>query len=124
MARLLPWLANASMSNGVFDSPSLRQSIRDAFRSKNDPSDPLFTDAIDRAFQSLKVLEEQLYMKQSSSSATTRGVRVDVTSAFVGRHSDLDSTFDPDSGVPNKNYFTYRIRVSNVGYDYSYHAIR
>jgi hypothetical protein len=73
-------------------------------------------DPLDRAFPSLRLLGEQMHMARCSSSCTTDGVRVDVTTSFIGRQSDLDPTYDQDDDdAPPKYYFTYRIRVSNLG---------
>lgn len=83
LARLLPWLA-AAHSSGAFTAADLRACIRVEFRK---PCDVDKGEQMDRAFTSLKVLEEQLYMAQCSSSATTNKIRVDVTSAFIGVRS-------------------------------------
>lgn len=40
-----------------------------------------------------------------------------VSTAHMGSQADLDPLYDEDdSGAPEKHYWTYRIRVSNVGY--------
>lgn len=31
------------------------------------------------------------------------------------RQNELDATYDEEHGIPPKYYFTYRIRVTNVG---------
>lgn len=41
---------------------------------------------------------------------------MEVTTAYVGRQSDLDPTYEKEEGVADKHYFTYRIRVSNCGW--------
>ncbi|KAG7671549.1 hypothetical protein Ndes2526B_g09289 [Nannochloris sp. 'desiccata'] len=123
---LLPWLSSSTYT-GTFNAEQLRQTIRAEFRhpsntdsSTNARSTPTPTptalDLLDRAFTSLRILEEQLHMARCSSTATTKSVRVDVCSAFVGTQAELDPTYDPDDeAVPPKMYYTYRVRVSNTG---------
>lgn len=43
-------------------------------------------------------------------------MHVEVTSAYVGPQEQLDPTYEAEEGVPQKQYFTYRIRVSNCRY--------
>lgn len=41
---------------------------------------------------------------------------VQVSTAHMGSQADLDPLYDEeDDGAPNKHYWTYRIRVSNLG---------
>lgn len=42
---------------------------------------------------------------------------VQVSTAHMGSQADLDPLYDEedDDGAPKKHYWTYRIRVSNVG---------
>ena len=125
LTTLLPWLSSSSYT-GSFNADQLRHTIRAEFRhpssttnSTSTPpsSTPSTPDLLDRAFTSLRVLEEQLHMARCSSTAATNSIRVDVCSAFVGTQADLDPTYDPDDeAVPPKMYYTYRVRVSNTGY--------
>jgi hypothetical protein len=130
LVSLLPWLSSSTYT-GSFTADQLRQTIRSEFRnpSKNEATDSINDtsttipasnyppDLLDRAFTSLRVLEEQLHMARCSSTAITDSIRVDVCSAFVGTQAELDPTYDPDDEtVPPKMYYTYRVRVSNTGY--------
>jgi hypothetical protein len=115
MDALLPFLPSSKYS-GSFISAELRDAVRSEFRSPSVPPAGGASELLDRAFTTLKVLLEQLHLARCSSSATTDGVRVDVCSAFVGTQADLDPTYDPESdNNPPKLYFTYRVRVSNLG---------
>jgi hypothetical protein len=124
LVSLLPWLSSSTYT-GTFTADQLRETIRTEFRhpspveaptTPTSSSVPTTPDLLDRAFTSLRVLEEQLHMARCSSTATTNSIRVDVCSAFVGTQADLDPTYDPDDdAVPPKMYYTYRVRVSNVG---------
>lgn len=125
LVSLLPWLSSSTYT-GSFNADQLRQTIRAEFRhpsstngsTSNTSSIPTPTtpDPLDRAFTSLRVLEEQLHMARCSSAAATDSIRVDVCSAFVGTQADLDPTYDPDDeAAPPKMYYTYRVRVSNTG---------
>jgi hypothetical protein len=129
LVSLLPWLSSSTYT-GSFTAESLKQCIRSEFRQPTSTATETDTDTeaaaasssvspdlLDRAFTSLRVLEEQLHMARCSSTATTNSIRVDVCSAFVGSQSDLDPTYDADDddAVPPKMYYTYRVRVSNVG---------
>lgn len=55
-------------------------------------------------------------LQECSSSCATEGVHVEVTTAYVGAQAQLDPTYEAEEGVPQKQYFTYRIRVSNCRY--------
>lgn len=69
--------------------------------------------APDQAFDALRVLAEQHEMAQSSSSATTSGVYVEITTAFVGSKIPLDLlALETPATRP---VWTYRCRVENVG---------
>ena len=88
----------------------MRQQFRSPAAASLDPGQQL-----DRAFEALRVLGEQLHLAECSSSAQTEGIHVEVTTAYVGPQSDLDPTYEPEEGVAMKHFFTYRIRISNVG---------
>jgi hypothetical protein len=130
---LAPWAAEADAS-GVFTPDALRTVVRRAFRAPavaaagarpsaagSAAAGSAAADPLDRAFAGLRLLGEQAAMAASSSSATTRGVRVDVTSQFLGRRGDLEgaSAASVDEGegepAPPKYFYTYRIRISNLG---------
>ncbi|KAI7840000.1 hypothetical protein COHA_006265 [Chlorella ohadii] len=69
-----------------------------------------------QAFESLRLLADQVALDEATSSCTTEGVHVEVSTAHMGSQADLDPLYDEDdSGAPEKHYWTYRIRVSNVG---------
>ena len=112
--RLLPWLAGSELS-GAFTAPALRQTIRDGFRAPAPPADQ--NELLDRAFTALRVLEDQVHMAQCTSRCTTDGVTVEVTTAYVGTRSEIDPTYESDNDEegPKKYYYTYRVRISNVG---------
>lgn len=69
---------------------SLRTLVRDQFRQ------PLPPDAepndLDRAIQGIRVLSDQIHLARGSSSATTRGVQVEVTADFVGVSAGSESS--------------------------------
>ncbi|KAL0034138.1 hypothetical protein WJX79_011127 [Trebouxia sp. C0005] len=62
---------------------------------------------LDQAFGALRTLSEQMHMQDCSSDSVTDGIRINVTSAYIGKV--------PVSTVATKNLFTYRVRVTNVG---------
>ena len=67
----------------------------------------------DQAFDALRVLAEQHEMAQSSSSAMTNGVYVEITTACVGAKIPLDLlALETPATRP---VWTYRCRVENVG---------
>ena len=78
---LLPWLAIPEHP-GTFAPADLRELVRQTF--KDPPPVRGGGDVLDRAFTSLRTLGEQMHMAAASSSCTTRGVRVDVTTACLG----------------------------------------
>ncbi|DBA75065.1 TPA: hypothetical protein ACH3X1_010398 [Trebouxia sp. C0004] len=59
------------------------------------------------AFGALRILSEQMHMQDCSSDSVTAGIKINVTSAYIGKV--------PVSTVATKNLFTYRVRVTNVG---------
>lgn len=112
--KTLPWLDQTLCPQGKFSSSDIKAYIRQSFRHPSKELDS--QELMDRAFDSLRVLEEQLYMNACSSTAITRGVRIDVTSAYVGTQKDIDDTYDEIEDGPLKHFYTYRIRVSNNGW--------
>ncbi|EFN52001.1 hypothetical protein CHLNCDRAFT_139531 [Chlorella variabilis] len=102
---LVPWAAQG-VTSGSLSPADLRQLISRAFRQP--PAGSSREEQLDRAFQSLRLLSDQIHMQ-------AQGVHVEVTTAYVGRQSDLDPTYEKEEGVADKHYFTYRIRVSNCG---------
>lgn len=112
--KTLPWLDQTFCPEGKISSSDMKAYIRQSFRH---PSKELgYQELVDRSFDSLRVLEEQLYLNACSSTAITRGVRIDVTSAYVGTQKDIDDTYDEVEDGPLKHFYTYRIRVSNNGW--------
>ncbi|PSC74841.1 Co2+ Mg2+ efflux [Micractinium conductrix] len=114
LRRLAPWVAEGATS-GSFSPAQLRALVTRCFR--HPPAGSSADDRIDWAFQSLRLLSEQIQMQRCSSSAETEGVHVEVTTAHVGSQGELDPTFDPDEEGPEKEFYTYRVRVSNCGKD-------
>eukprot|EP00887_Chlorella_sp_A99_P000267 scaffold13.g267.t1 len=111
----MPLDTSADHARGSFTQEDLLQCIRQQFRSPASAAVPP-GERLDRAFEGLRVLNEQLAMAERSSSATTThdpgvAVNVEVTTAYAG----MDATYEPDEGVPQKQYFAYRIRISNIG---------
>lgn len=117
MEALLPWLPSSQYS-GTFSADDLRHAVQQEFRQPTvPPQSP--AELLDRAFTSLKILSEQIHLTQCSSLAITEGIRIDVCSAYVGSQTDLDPTYDPEQDAqehPPKQFYTYRVRISNVGY--------
>jgi len=125
---LAPWAAEPG-ATGVFTPDALRAVVRRAFREPAAAQPAALgrlpaaatADPLDRAFAGLRLLGEQAAMAASSSSATTRGVRVDVTTQLLGRRGDLEgasaASDDEDEGEPPppKYFYSYRIRISNLG---------
>ncbi|KAL6766756.1 hypothetical protein ACKKBG_A37230 [Auxenochlorella protothecoides x Auxenochlorella symbiontica] len=119
---LLPWLAETLQGIETLTASSLRTLVRDQFRQ------PLPPDAepndLDRAIQGIRVLSDQIHLARGSSSATTRGVQVEVTADFVGHEDDIqtlqiieegeDEEEEEEAGG-SKLFYTYRVRVANVG---------
>ena len=99
---------------GSFTPELLRQTARSQFRAPP-PAAGGETELLDRAFTSLRVLSEQLHLARCSSTATTEGIHVEVTTSYVGKQAELDPTYDDEDGTPPKLLFTYRVRVSNLG---------
>ena len=76
---LLPWLQQHQRPfEGRFSASDIMHIVKEEFRT------PQPDDAVDKAFGSLKVLEEQLYLERCSSSAVTRDIRIDVNACYVG----------------------------------------
>lgn len=82
LAAQLPWLDEKLIGNGSFSSAGLRRVIRKSFREPTEDIDDALS--TDRAFEALRVLSEQFHLARSSSTAQTEGVRVDVSTGFVG----------------------------------------
>jgi hypothetical protein len=64
-----------------------------------------------QGFDALRVLSEQFLLEQCSSSATTQGVYVEITTASIGSRIPLDLIETPVA----RPVWTYRIRIENVG---------
>eukprot|EP00803_Ostreobium_quekettii_P009945 evm.model.scf_126.6 EVM.evm.TU.scf_126.6 scf_126:106126-113577(+) len=104
---LLPGL-NGVPEAATFSSEELKQCIRLNFRRDLDAerSPEAMTK---QAMASMRILGEQLHLNKCSSSANTRGVQVDVTSASSGSKV---SPWNPGERVYD---FSYRIRLANRG---------
>ena len=68
---------------GSFTPALLRKHVHAQFRAPP-PAPSGEAELLDRGFASLRILLEQIHMAQCSSSATTDGIHVEVTTAFVG----------------------------------------
>lgn len=110
----LPWLE--LNGNGIVSGPIVSSVTKDYFRKDLEGSETI-EERIDRAFDAIRVLEEQKYLARMSNSTVTNGIVVDVTTMYVGTQRDLDPFYDDEDGEldPPKYYYTYRIRVSNHG---------
>lgn len=64
----------------MLEGGSLRELVRTEFR---DPSGPASPSSLDRAIDGLRLLGEQVQLARGSSSATTRGVRVEVAAMSI-----------------------------------------
>lgn len=111
----LPWVDPGRMNHGEVTGETVASCVRDYFRRPLGDGETV-DERINRAFQAIRVLEEQLYYARSGSSSCTDGVRVDVTTCFVGSQKELDAMYDEDEDGPPKYYYSYRIRVTNLGY--------
>lgn len=94
-------------SSGTFTPEALRTCIRANFAASKDAPIQKQGQLLDQAFGALRVLSEQMHMQQCSSLAVTDGIRVDVTSAYIGKV--------PVNATRTRNVFTYRVRITNVG---------
>jgi hypothetical protein len=65
-----------------------------------------------QAFDALRVLAEQHSMAACSAAAVTEGVRVEITTGFIGSRIPLDLLGETPTARP---VWTYRCRVENVG---------
>ncbi|KAL0039740.1 hypothetical protein WJX77_006595 [Trebouxia sp. C0004] len=103
---LLPTMLEVPES-GLFSPEALRICIRANFAaSKTAPLEQQGR-LLDQAFGALRILSEQMHMQDCSSDSVTAGIKINVTSAYIGKV--------PVSTVATKNLFTYRVRVTNVG---------
>ncbi len=64
-----------------------------------------------QGFDALRILAEQYQLEQCSSSATTQGVHVEITTGCIGSRIPLDLIETPTA----RPVWTYRIRIENVG---------
>ncbi|PRW20169.1 hypothetical protein C2E21_9247 [Chlorella sorokiniana] len=112
--RLVPWAAQDATS-GVLTPAHLRELVRRTFRAPP-PEEGGRARQLDQAFESLRLLADQVALDEATSSCTTDGVHVEVSTAHMGSQAELDPLYDDeDDGSPKKHYWTYRIRVSNLG---------
>ncbi|KAJ9516903.1 hypothetical protein QJQ45_027306 [Haematococcus lacustris] len=93
----VPALINASV---------FHRAVRDNFKANKELSDPdhIF-ERVDEAFRAIRMAGEQLQLASCSSSSTTDGVTVEVTTVFTKT--------DTNPYGKTLNYFTYRVRVIN-----------
>lgn len=111
----LPWF-DRGRHDGVINGSVISSSTQYYFREN--PSEESVEERIDRAFDAIRVLEEQKFLARMSTSTETRGVVVDVTTGYVGTQKEFDPMYDDSDECidPLKYFYTYRIRVSNHGY--------
>lgn len=118
LSERLPWLGDLG-SGGILNGSVVSSATKDHFRRKLEESESI-EERIDRAFDAIRVLDEQTFLARMSTSTETpaHGVVVDVTSSYVGTQKDLDPMYDESDEYsdPVKHFYTYRIRVSNYGY--------
>lgn len=110
----LPWVDPERLHHGKVTGETVVSCVREYFRRPLG-DDETVDGRIDRAFQAIRALEEQLYYARSGSSSCSDGVRVDVTTCFVGSQKELDVMYDEEEDGPPKYYYSYRIRVTNLG---------
>ncbi|CAK0783037.1 hypothetical protein CVIRNUC_006232 [Coccomyxa viridis] len=110
VSELLPDLPKAP-GNGSFRRGELKRSIRANFEASAAASDGQTSALLDLGFDALRVLAEQFTLEQCSSSASTQGVLVEITTAPIGNRIPVDlietATLRP--------VWTYRVRVENIG---------
>lgn len=92
---------------GSFSPEALRTCIRANFAASKTAPLEQQGQLLDQAFGALRILSEQMHMQDCSSDSVTDGIKINVTSAYVGKV--------PVGTVATKNLFTYRVRVTNVG---------
>lgn len=73
---------------------------------------PIDTLLAPQAFDALRVLADQQGMAACSAAAMTEGVRVEITTGFIGSRIPLDLLGETPTARP---VWTYRCRVENVG---------
>ena len=100
-------------TTGHFARGDLARLILTNFRAATAAGDATGA-ALDAGFAALLTLADQAEMEACSSRSVTRGICVDVTSAFLGvlpnRGGDTDAS---SSSSPGRRVFTYRIRITN-----------
>ena len=108
-------------TTGHFERGDLARLILTNFRAAAAAGDSTGA-ALDAGFAALLTLADQADMEACSSRAVTRGVCVDVTSAFLGvlptRGSGgggggSASSSSSSASPPGRRVFTYRIRITN-----------
>lgn len=119
----LPWLGDLE-HGGMLNRHAVSSAANNHFRRAIEENETI-EERIDRAFDAIRVLEEQKFLARMSSSTETRGVVVDVTTGYVGTQKELDPLYDDSDEYsdPLKYFYTYRIRVSNHGYVFECHVI-
>jgi len=92
------------------DRSSLTKEVRRRFR---EPSG-----TVEQALDAIKQLEEQRYLRERQRCHTTHaaGLRVRVCSLaeYVGDDRTFDPFFDTDEEGPVKQYWSYRITITNL----------
>ncbi|KAF5838875.1 hypothetical protein DUNSADRAFT_2044 [Dunaliella salina] len=89
---------------------SFKRIVRDRFREPLEGKSGGLSASLDEGFHALRVLGEQMYLNHCSSSQTTEGVQVDVTSSF-------DRAGMLGAGQP-RYLFSYMVRIINNRDDY------
>uniref|UniRef100_A0A7S0RQF4 ApaG domain-containing protein n=2 Tax=Chlamydomonas leiostraca TaxID=1034604 RepID=A0A7S0RQF4_9CHLO len=104
ISQLFPYVPQDLSPN---DPSQYRSCIRSCFKQHAGEQDlAAQAQRLDEAFAALRVLAEQRYLACCSSSCTTDGVRVDVTSGYHRKATHVN-------GQPVQ-LFTYRVRVTNT----------
>jgi hypothetical protein len=87
----------------------LRGEVRRRFREQNGD--------VDQALEAIKALDEQLYLRSRQRVQVTRDVLISAMTGHVGDNRTMDSYYDDDD--PVKQYFSYRITITNLRYVHS-----
>mmetsp|Transcript_2956 Transcript_2956/g.7714 ORF Transcript_2956/g.7714 Transcript_2956/m.7714 type:complete len:268 (-) Transcript_2956:366-1169(-) len=102
LGRLVPSL---QPPNEMINADNFKRIVRDRFREPLEGKPGGLPASLDEGFHALRVLGEQMYLNQCSSSQTTEGVQVDVTSSF-------DRAGMLGAGQP-RYLFSYLVRIIN-----------
>jgi len=109
LEKLAPSLVSIPLEEKL-TSKALRNMVANNFGMHKAAPKQQHGELLDESLRALRILLEQHYMARSSSTCTTEGVRVDVTSKF-----DRIATNFMGQAV---HVFTYRVRVINTREDH------